>query len=58
MGDLSEFSAPVRMFLRASGLPYEETDVWGHTRSPEFLAKCPAHMTPLLRDLQAWAKRG
>jgi glutathione S-transferase len=38
----------VRIFLRASGLPYEEADVWGHTRSPEYLAKCPAHMTPLL----------
>src|SRR5205807_7171507 len=21
---------------------------WGHTRSPEYLAKCPAHMTPML----------
>ena len=43
-------SMTVRMFLRASGLPYEEADVWGHTRSPEFLAKCPAHMTPLLES--------
>jgi glutathione S-transferase len=41
-------SMTVRIFLRASGLPYEEADVWGHTRSPEYLAKCPAHMTPLL----------
>ena len=43
-------SMTVRIFLRASGLPYEEADVWGHTRSPEFLAKCPAHMTPLLES--------
>ena len=41
-------SMTVRIFLRASGLPYEEADVWGHTRSPEYLAKCPAHMTPML----------
>lgn len=41
-------SMAVRMFLRASGLKHEEADVWGHTRSPEFLAKCPAHMTPML----------
>ena len=43
----------VRVFVRAAGLDHEETDVWGSTRSPEYLAKCPAHMTPLLeaRDL-------
>jgi glutathione S-transferase len=38
----------VRVFTRAAGLDYSETDVWGHTRSPEYLAKCPAHMTPML----------
>ena len=43
-------SMAVRMFLRASGLAYDEADVWGHTRSPEFLAKCPAHMTPMLEE--------
>ena len=45
-------SMTVRIFLRASGLPYEEADVWGHTRSPEYLAKCPAHMTPLLETAE------
>lgn len=45
-------SMTVRIFLRASGLPYEEADVWGHTRSPEFLAKCPAHMTPMLETAE------
>jgi glutathione S-transferase len=34
--------------LRAGKLDFTEADVYGHTRSPEFLAKCPAHMTPLL----------
>lgn len=38
----------VRVFLRAAGLDAEEVDVYGHTRSPEFLAKCPAHLTPML----------
>jgi glutathione S-transferase len=38
----------VRVFLRAAGLEFTEQDVYGKTRDPEFLAKCPAHMTPLL----------
>jgi glutathione S-transferase len=38
----------VRVFVRAAGLPFSEEDVYGKTRTPEFLAKCPAHMTPLL----------
>jgi glutathione S-transferase len=41
-------SMPVRILLRAAGIAHEEADVWGHTRTPEFLAKCPAHMTPML----------
>jgi glutathione S-transferase len=38
----------VRVFARAAGLDFSESDVWGSTRSPEFLAKCPAHLTPML----------
>ncbi|MEX2649923.1 MAG: glutathione S-transferase family protein [Alphaproteobacteria bacterium] len=38
----------VRVLLRAAGLEFSEADVYGHTRSPEFLAKCPAQMTPML----------
>ncbi len=38
----------VRVFLRAAGLEFTEEDVYGKTRDAEFLAKCPAHMTPLL----------
>jgi glutathione S-transferase len=40
----------VRVFVRAAGLPFQERDVWGSTRSPEFLAKNPAHLTPMLED--------
>ena len=39
-----------RIFVRAAGLDFEEVDVWGETRSPEFLAKDPAHLTPLLEE--------
>jgi glutathione S-transferase len=40
----------VRIFLRAAGLEFEEVDVWGKTRAPEFLAKDPAHLTPMLEE--------
>jgi glutathione S-transferase len=39
-----------RVFVRAAGLDCEEVDVWGQTRTPEFLAKDPAHLTPLLEE--------
>jgi len=39
-----------RIFLRAAGLDFEEVDVWGKTTSPEYLAKYPAHLTPMLED--------
>jgi glutathione S-transferase len=40
----------VRIFLRAAGLDYEELDVWGKKGTPEFLAKDPADLTPLLEE--------
>jgi glutathione S-transferase len=40
----------VRIFVRAAGLEYEEVDVWGQTTSPEYLAKYPAHLTPMLEE--------
>jgi glutathione S-transferase len=40
----------VRIFVRATGLDFEEIDVWGSTTTPEFLAKDPAHLTPLLEE--------
>jgi glutathione S-transferase len=39
-----------RVFLRTVGLDFEEVDVWGKTREPEFLAKDPAHLTPMLEE--------
>src|SRR5215204_2929226 len=39
-----------RIFVRAAGLEFEELDVWGKTREPEFLAKDPAHLTPMLEE--------
>jgi glutathione S-transferase len=40
----------VRIFVRAAGLDFEEQDVWGKTTSPEFVAKYPAHLTPMLEE--------
>jgi glutathione S-transferase len=40
----------VRMFVRAAGLDFEEVDVWGSTMSEQFLAKDPAHLTPMLEE--------
>ena len=40
----------VRIFVRAAGLEYEENDVWGKKGTPEFLAKDPADLTPLLEE--------
>jgi glutathione S-transferase len=39
-----------RIFVRAAGLDFTEVDVWGRTTTPEFLAKDPAHLTPLLEE--------
>ena len=39
-----------RIFVRAAGLDFEEKDVWGKTTEPDFLAKDPAHLTPLLEE--------
>lgn len=38
----------VRVFVRAAGLDFTEADAWGKTREADFLAKCPAHLTPML----------
>jgi len=40
----------VRVFVRAAGLDFEEVDVWGQTQTPEFLAKDPAHLTPMIEE--------
>src|ERR687887_1591471 len=40
----------VRIFMRAAGLACDEVDVWGKTTSPEYMAKYPAHLTPMLEE--------
>jgi glutathione S-transferase len=40
----------VRIFVRAAGLDFDEVDVWGNKGTPEFLAKDPANLTPLLEE--------
>jgi glutathione S-transferase len=40
----------VRIFVRAAELDFEELDVWGKKGTPEFLAKDPADLTPLLEE--------
>ena len=39
-----------RIFVRAAGLDFEELDVCGKKGTPEFLAKDPADLTPLLEE--------
>ncbi|TPM98379.1 glutathione S-transferase family protein [Mesorhizobium sp. B2-1-3A] len=40
----------VRVFARAAGFDAAETDAWGHTRSPDYMARNPAHLTPMIED--------
>src|SRR3954449_5774539 len=40
----------VRIFVRAAELDFEEVDVWGKTREPDFLAKDPARLTPMIEE--------
>jgi glutathione S-transferase len=40
----------VRVFTRAAGLDFDEADAWGTTRSPEYLARNPAHLTPMIEE--------
>jgi glutathione S-transferase len=39
-----------RILVRAAGLDFAEEDMWGKKSTPEFLAKDPADLTPLLED--------
>ena len=39
-----------RIFVRAADLDFDEIDVWGKKGTPEFLAKDPADLTPLLEE--------
>ena len=37
-----------RVFVRAAKLDFTEDDVYGKTRTEDFLAKNPAHLTPMI----------
>jgi glutathione S-transferase len=37
-----------RVFIRAAKLDFTEDDVYGKTRTADFLAKNPAHLTPMM----------
>jgi glutathione S-transferase len=39
-----------RVFVRAAGLDFAEHDVYGQTRSEEFVFRNPAHMTPMIES--------
>jgi glutathione S-transferase len=41
---------PVRILVRAAGLDCDEVDMWGKKGTPEFLAKDPADLTPMLEE--------
>ena len=40
----------VRIFVRAAKLDFEEVDVWGKTRTPEFSKMNPSHLTPTIEE--------
>ncbi len=42
----------VRVFLRAAGLEFTEENAWGKTRTPEFMKKIPAHLTPAIESAE------
>src|SRR3954469_10300982 len=39
-----------RIFVRAAGLDFEERDVWGKKDAPDFVAKDPALLTPMIEE--------
>lgn len=40
----------VRVFLRAAGLPFEETNAWGATRTEPYMKVIPSSLTPAIED--------
>jgi glutathione S-transferase len=37
-----------RVFIRAAKLDFTEDDIYGKTRTNDFLARNPAHLTPMM----------
>jgi glutathione S-transferase len=46
----SSNSAVVRSFLLASGISFKESNAWGQTRTPEYIAKFPNNAAPSLEN--------
>jgi glutathione S-transferase len=44
----SSNSGVLRAFLLASEIPFEETNAWGQTRTPEYIAKFPNNCAPAI----------
>lgn len=40
----------VRVFARAAGLDFAEADAYGQTRTPEFSARNPSYLTPMIEE--------
>lgn len=40
----------VRVFARAAGLDFAEADAYGQTRTPEFAARNPSYLTPMIEE--------
>jgi glutathione S-transferase len=45
---ISSNSAVVRSFLLTTGIDFEEVNAWGHTRTPEYVAKFPNNCAPAI----------
>ena len=45
---VSANSSVARAFLKASGIEFEEIEVYGQTRSPEYIAKFPTNLAPAI----------
>jgi len=39
-----------RVFLRAAGIDFDERDAYGQTRTAEYMAVCPSHLTPMIES--------
>ncbi|KAG7337492.1 glutathione S-transferase, N-terminal domain containing protein [Nitzschia inconspicua] len=44
----SSNSGVIRSFLAVTGIPFEEDNAWGKTRTPEYIAKFPNHCAPAI----------
>jgi glutathione S-transferase len=45
---ISSNSATIRSFMSVTGIEFEEENAWGHTRTPEYIAKFPNNCAPAI----------